>query len=30
VAGAYPTLTGWLRWDPIYALKDISTCAEEA
>jgi hypothetical protein len=30
LVGAYPALTGWLRWDPVYALKDISTCAEES
>jgi hypothetical protein len=29
VLGAYPLITGALRWCPVYALTGISTCAEE-
>jgi hypothetical protein len=27
--GVYPLTTGLLRWCPIFALAEISTCAEE-
>jgi Protein of unknown function (DUF2892) len=29
VLGAYPLITGLLRWCPIFAFAEISTCAEE-
>ena len=27
--GAYPALTGLLRWDPVFAAAGISTCADD-
>lgn len=29
VLGAYPAITGLLRYDPVFDLAGISTCAEE-
>jgi hypothetical protein len=29
VIGAYPAITGLLRYDPAFAVAGISTCAEE-
>lgn len=30
VIGGYPAATGLLRWDPVFALAGISTCAKES
>lgn len=30
VLGGYPAATGLLRWDPVFAIAGISTCAEES